>query len=56
MGDSLTSLQSTTFAASLQALVRRSQLFAQRCRKRLQSTSSVAVQFHRLKDDARTKQ
>ena len=38
MGDSLTSLQSTTFAVSLQALSQRSQLFAQSCRKRLPST------------------
>ena len=36
--DSLTSLLSTTFAASLQALLLRSQLFAKHCRKRLQST------------------
>ena len=36
--DSLASLLSTMFTASLQALLLRSQLFAKHCRKRLQST------------------
>ena len=46
MGDSLmTSLQSTTFAASLRALSQRSQLFVQSSRKHLQDEAALQDNF-----------